>query len=392
MILNDIIKIRKHIHKNPELSGDEVETSKFIINKLNEFGADKVLSNIGMNGVIGIFKGKSDKGKSVLFRAEMDAVNVHETSNHEHKSNKLDISHTCGHDGHMAILLAFASELKQIMSTLPGEVILFFQESEETGQGAKNMIKDTQFKHIEPDFCFAMHNLPQFEKKCIIVKENIMSAASKGVNIKLTGESSHAAKPYEGVNPKNILIQILEDIDKISEHYNEENESSYITTTFAQLGTAINYGITPGNALIAATMRSQEQKIIDQISDDIKKRVIEICNNTIVNPHIEWVEEFPGVNNNINCVNIIRDSAKDLNLKIHECNFPFNWSEDFSYITQKFPGALFGIGAGLDHPFCHNPEYDFPDDIIETSLNMYKKIIQKILRPREKEPYIPEFL
>ncbi|PKP14278.1 MAG: amidohydrolase, partial [Bacteroidetes bacterium HGW-Bacteroidetes-23] len=190
--LESLIRFRKELHKNPELSGKEIETAKRIVSFLEQYPPDEMQTNVGGTGIIAVYKGV-EEGKSILFRSELDALPIKETNSFEHISIKNNVSHKCGHDGHTAILCGLASELHH-QRPEKGNVILLFQPAEENGSGAEKVANDDNFKNYKPDFVFALHNLPGFDKNQIVVKDDTFSCAVKSIIIRLKGKIAHAAE------------------------------------------------------------------------------------------------------------------------------------------------------------------------------------------------------
>ncbi len=166
--IDELIKLRKDLHCNPELSGKEKNTSAKIKNFISQFNPDEVISNIGGNGIAFIFKGK-EEGKTILFRSELDALPISEQNDFEYKSSVENVSHKCGHDGHMTILSGLASLLKNKKPDR-GKVVLLFQPAEETGEGAAKVLEDKKFEQINPDYVFALHNLPGYPAGSVVIK------------------------------------------------------------------------------------------------------------------------------------------------------------------------------------------------------------------------------
>ena len=375
---SDLIEIRKKLHKNPELSGKEKNTSEYIIGILKKLSPDEIITEIGGFGIAAVFDSKKP-GTTIMFRAELDALPIPESNNFSYKSSNTGISHKCGHDGHMTILIGLAGKIKLEISNLKGKIILLFQPAEETAEGAKLVLKDPKFRSLKPDFIFAFHNLPGFEKGSIILRKGIFTSSSKGMIVKLKGESAHAGQPETGNNPVFAMIDIIEGLIAIPQKFTSLNNSALITIIHAKLGERA-FGTSPGDAQVMATFRShkdEDMKIMTQKAISLIKEKAIISN---LDYQIEWVEYFPAIVNNDESVDIIEVAAKNLGKKIICGKNPFAWTEDFSYFTQKFKGAFFGLGSGKNILQLHNSNYDFPDDIIEGGINIFIEIINEIQR------------
>lgn len=374
--LTKLIKLRKEIHRYPELAGNEKDTSKRIIKFAKKFNPDKIISNIGGNGLAIIFKGK-EKGPTVLIRCELDALPIRETNSFSYKSVNENASHKCGHDGHMAIVSGLIPLLSK-NRIKKGKVVLLFQPAEETGQGAEWILKDSKFNQVKPDFVFALHNLPGFEKGEILVREKEFAAASKGMIIKLTGKTSHAAEPEKGINPAPAVSEIISTLISLPGKIKSIKDFSLVTIIHAIIGERA-FGTSPGYAEVMATLRSFKNKDMNFLTRGAKKAVMEISKRYKLKVEISFTEEFPATVNDKTCLGLVKESAKENNLKIREIETPFRWSEDFGHFTNHFKGVLFGLGSGKKQPALHNPDYDFPDEIIEPGVKIFYSLINKIL-------------
>ena len=128
-----------------------------------------------------------------------------------------------------------------------------------------------------------------------------------------------------------------------------------------------------------ATLRSYDDKKLESIKQKITKEISKSAEKFKLEFNIVWVEEFPSTLNDDECVDIVRLAADKLNREVKELNHPLSWSEDFSYYLKEIPGAIFGIGSGINHPSLHNEKYDFPDEIIETGVDFLFQIVKEIV-------------
>lgn len=372
--LNQLITFRKALHRNPELSGQEFETAKKIKAFLSSCNSDEIIENIGGQGIMAVYRG-SKPGKSILLRADIDALPINEINDFEHRSITLNVSHKCGHDGHTAILAGVAQHLG-LCPIKRGCVALLFQPAEETGKGAISILNDLKISDFKIDHVFALHNLPGYRKNAIVIRKQHFAAASKGMIIRLTGKTSHAANPEHGISPALALAEIIRYFSELSSTKEGFNDFKLITVIHARLG-EIAFGTSPGYAEVMATLRSFRNDDMQKITDDAKLFVELIADKYGLNEKIEWVEEFPASVNDNDCVELIKEVSVENNFSIIEIPEPFRWSEDFGHFLLKYPGALFGIGSGKLHPPLHNPEYDFPDEIIKTGVSIFEGIIRK---------------
>lgn len=377
--LASLTLLRKELHKYPEVSGKEINTAKRIVSFLENYPPDELIENIGATGILAIYNGKR-AGKTVLFRCEIDALPITETNSFNYRSVNKGVSHKCGHDGHMAILCGLAIELDQ-QRPETGIAILLFQPAEEDGSGALKVLTDSKFSY-KPDFVFALHNIPGYQKNQILVKENTFSCAVNSLVIKLNGVTSHAAEPHMGINPALALAKITTSFNAlIQADVNKEN-FYLITPIYSKMGKKA-YGVSAGDAEIHFTVRSDSNKQMKFIEEELEKQARNIAKEFNLQCTIEWTQKFYANENNFDAVEHIKNATHFLNWNYLQKEVPFTWGEDFGLFTHQFPGAMFGLGSGTTSPALHNPDYDFPDEIIPTGIALFHQISKQILNAHE---------
>lgn len=364
------VELRRKLHKHPDLSHKEHNTSQIIRQMLVSFKPDKLI-DWGETGLLCVFSGKKP-GLTVMFRAEMDGLPIEEKSDLEYKSESLGVSHVCGHDGHMVMLLGLVENLS-FNRPVKGSVVILFQPAEEVGEGAAEFVIHPCFNKIKPDMVYALHNIPGEERNKIFVKSGNITAASKGLTLFLKGKTSHAAEPEKGVSPVNALSEIIRKMNKLQLEYNNSNANIWITIVHILLGENA-FGTSPGDAEVRMTLRSFDNETMDRLCKQVKLVLKEVAQNEKLDYSISYSEIFPATFNNVDCVNVIKKAANMCKLEVESLSNPYRWSEDFGYLTQKVKGGFFGIGSGLSQPALHNPDYDFPDNILESGIDMFVAI------------------
>ena len=368
-------KVRKELHQHPEISGEEYETQKKIKAFLTN-NASCTIVEVAQTGLVAVFEGK-ENGKTIMLRADIDALPIQEINTFQHQSKNKGVSHKCGHDGHTAILLGVANRLTKY-PIKKGKVLLLFQPSEENGNGAKMVLNDPFFKNTNIDFAFALHNLPGFEKHEIVVKSEIFTSNVKSVAIQLNGKTAHAAEPEKGYNPANAIATILTFAEKESKNLSNSPDFILITPVYVTMGEKA-YGVSAGYGEVHFTLRSWDTKLIEEKRKKLEKFLAQLEQKYSLKIEASWFEEFYSNTNDNEAVSIIKKSAEKQNLSINEIKTPFKWGEDFGLFTQKHKGAMFGLGAGKDTPALHNPDYDFPDDITMTGVHLFYSIAKEVL-------------
>lgn len=374
-IEQELIEKRKYFHAHPELSGHEINTAKKIMSYLRDSTSAQILS-IGNNGVVAIFDSKQT-GKTVMLRADTDALAIQETNTFTHKSKSPNISHKCGHDGHITIMLGVAMALEKYPME-EGKVILLWQPSEENGKGAQAILKDDFFTDNSIDYVFALHNLPGIKKNQIILSKNFFTAHVKSMIIKLEGKTAHAAEPENGNNPALAISRIIQYCEEITNNCPGNQSFFLITPVSINVGSE-DYGISAGKGEIHLTIRSwlpetfekNCNKLIDYINRESEKNILK---NTIT-----WTHEFHANKIDPEALDLLEQMLKKQKLDYQFHKHPFKWGEDFGFFTEKYKGAMFGIGSGLESPALHNPDYDYPDEITSTAITVFYNLLKEIL-------------
>ena len=375
-MLKQLIKLRKELHSMPELSGDECKTAKRIVEELKKCDPDELIEEVGGTGVMARYSSKeATSNKTIIFRAELDAIAVQEGSGVSHQSNNRGVMHGCGHDGHMAIIAGLARQLKE--NPPHGvDVILLFQPAEETGEGAERVLNDKRFQKIDIDLAFALHNLPGYIENLVVIKRGVFASASTGVEIEFRGKSSHAAYPEKGINPSRNMIDFIQTVDTALEEFRSANRLNKAVNTFIRLGKPA-FGISPGTGRIGFTLRSPDETSLDAAVSMLRDLADKAGQDFEGEVDSRVVEPFAATVNNNEGVDRVMQAAKSNGLKVEELSTPFSWSEDFGEFGKKCPITLFGLGAGMNHPHLHSESYDFNDELIETGISIFADIIDQ---------------
>lgn len=371
--LNELIAFRKQLHQYPEVSGNEHQTQQCILSFLSNAGIEGV--PIGGTGVMVVFD-SNVPGKTIMLRSDHDALPIEEVNDFEYKSVHQGVSHKCGHDGHTAIMCGVAKYFKNYPPK-KGRVVLIFQPAEENGEGAKAVLNDANFSYT-PDIAIALHNIPGYEKNRVIYRVGSFTAAAKSIIIRLDGKTSHAAEPEKGINPAPAIADMIQLFEKESQPLLDREDFALTTPVHIQMGER-SYGVSAGHGEVHYTLRTWNNETMDRLTERILTSIEAISNKYGLRSAISWTEEFDANQNSETAVKLIEDAIATNDLSFEIRSTPFKWGEDFGLFTKQFGGAMFGIGSGIDCPALHNPDYDFPDEIIATGINMFTSITEKAL-------------
>jgi amidohydrolase len=365
-----IASVRRDIHAHPELCFEEVRTADVIAAKLAEWGIP-MHRGLGTTGVVGIVKSGSSS-RAIGLRADMDALPMTEFNKFAHASTYAGKMHACGHDGHVAMLLAAAQHLAKNRN-FDGTVYLIFQPAEEGGGGAREMIKDGLFEQFPMQAVFGMHNWPGAPVGTFALSAGPVMASSNEFKITIHGRGSHAALPHESLDPVPIACQMVQAFQTIVSRNLKPVEAGVISVTMIHAGEATN--VVPDSCELQGTVRTFSMGVLDMIESRMKT----IAENTSAafgaTCEFEFVRNYPPTVNHPAETAFARSVMAQIvapeNVMKQEQTMG---AEDFAYMLQAKPGAYCFIGNGdgshreMGHGagpcMIHNPSYDFNDDLI----------------------------
>lgn len=374
--IEGLIKLRRELHARAELSGMEADTAAYLRKALSNTYPTELREGIAGNGLLAVYD-SGHQGPTVLLRCDMDALPIPEDTDLPYASRDPGSSHRCGHDGHMAIMLGVADSVAG-SGLSRGRALLLFQPSEETGEGAAMVISDRAFADLEIDYAFALHNMPGFPINSVVVRAGPYAAASRGLIVSYHGGFSHAAEPEKGSSPTPAAAFLMLELGRLPQSATALEDNAKVTVIHAKVGSRA-FGTSPGEAVVMATLRSYTEETMKRLAG----RVVDLAENLGdvygLRTETSWTEPFPATINDEGCVRILEKAASGMGLQVIDPGRTFPWSEDFGHFTAKFPGALFGLGAGEDHPNVHSRRYDFPDRILPTGVGIFREILQNLL-------------
>ncbi|MEM5501368.1 amidohydrolase [Ahrensia kielensis] len=370
----ELIDLRHELHRHPEISGEERITATRIVKYLGECNPSQIITELGGHGVAAIFD-SGQVGETILLRCELDALPIIETGEPPYRSTVEGKGHLCGHDGHMSIMIGVAQRLAKNPITR-GRIVLLFQPAEETGVGAPSVIADEKFKAIKPDFAYALHNLPGMPLGHIGVKSGPMCFASEGLKISLFGRTSHASHPEDAVSPMIALIGLIDELTNLPAQLGIDPEHALVTICHASLGEPA-FGITPGDAILMAAFRAENDALQAKLIANAAHCAKAYAEQHGLSSSISYDEKFAACDNNEAAAANIKNAAENLQLPMVRIDKPFRWSEDFGAFSAAGNTALFVLGSGEDCPQLHASNYDFPDSIMITGIDMFEEIARK---------------
>jgi len=371
-MLNELIKLRRILHQYPELSGEESDTAQRIEKFVKHHHETEIIRSIGGEGLAVVYDFLGE-GPTIAIRCELDALPIEEENQFSYRSEIEGVSHKCGHDGHMAIVAGLIFWIRK-QNFKSGKIILLFQPAEENGQGAYRMLEDERIAALNIDYIFALHNIPGEKMHSILLMKKGFSAEVQSCAIKLSGKESHAAEPEKGINPAVTISEIIADLEVLNLNNPYSVNFAVLTPVHINMGQK-SYGISPANGEVHYTIRTWNAEKMKFLKSQITTFVNEKCSLQNVDFTIDWFEHFPAAQNEMTCNKIIKQAAESSNLKLIEKPYPFKFGEDFGWFSKKYKTGMFGLGAGKNTPALHSTNYDFPDELIKTGVDIFKAVI-----------------
>lgn len=361
-VIRAAVNNRRILHKNPELSREEFQTSKFIKEKLEEIGIE-VLEGFTGTSLVGIIRGGMP-GPTIGLRADIDALAIQEKSTKEYKSQISGAMHACGHDGHIAMLLAAGELLYKDRDSISGNIKLIFQSAEEQYGGADNLVKEGVLEDPFVDSVYAIHIWPTLEKGKIGLKEGPLMASSAVFTVNIRGTSCHGAMPQMGKDALVCAAEMVGALQSIISRSVNPLEPAVLTIGKLNAGTAFN--IIPGEAFFTGTVRTTSKEAEDIIEDRMKTIIKGIAEAYDCLATVDYNRIYPVTKNSPRAIEeakkiIKRDIGEGF---IEEILLPTMTAEDFSFYLQERDGAMLLLGS-RDEVYnkpLHHESFDFHDE------------------------------
>jgi amidohydrolase len=377
-----IAAIRRDIHAHPELCFEEVRTADVVAQKLTDWGIP-VHRGLGTTGVVGVVK-NGTSSRAVGLRADMDALPMQEFNTFSHASQHQGKMHACGHDGHVAMLLAAAQHFAKNRN-LDGTVYLIFQPAEEGGGGAREMIKDGLFEQFPMEALFGMHNWPGNAVGKFAVSAGPVMASSNEFKITIRGKGSHAALPHNGIDPVPIACEMVQAFQTIISRNKKPIDAGVVSVTMIHGGEATN--VVPDTCELQGTVRTFTLEVLDLIEQRMKHIAEHVCAAHEAACEFEFVRNYPPTINHAAEAEFARQVMASIvgadNVEVQE---PTMGAEDFAYMLQVKPGAYCFIangdgshremGHGEGPCMLHNASYDFNDELIPLGATYWVRLAE----------------
>lgn len=360
-----LIELREMFHAHPECSGEEKETARRVIEELEKIGGYEIKANVGGYGVLADITG-TKPGPTLVFRADMDGLNITEETGLSCSSVNKGKMHACGHDFHVTMLLGAAKLIKEMQSELAGTIRLCFQPSEECTPrgGSRDMIEGGALENA--DGVFGLHVWPQYPSGLLGTRSGPMMASSDHFYARISGKASHAARPHEGIDALVAGAQFVTTVQHLISRNKNPLHDAVITMGKCSAGSA--YNIVPGYCEIEGTCRTFVKGDQDLIERRLNEVLQGVCMATGCTGELEYQRGYISLVNDVKMTEFVKECGKNLfgEEGVYVPEEPSMAAEDFAFYLDKVPGCFAWLSCSKtpDEAPLHNSKFDPDPEIL----------------------------
>ncbi|MEZ7187631.1 amidohydrolase [Pseudoalteromonas sp. DY56-GL22] len=391
-----VIKWRRHLHQYPELSNREFETAKYVAKHLRSLGLE-VQTGVAHTGVVAKLKG-GKKGPLIALRADMDALPVKEqvdlpfasTQTTEYKGNTVGVMHACGHDNHVAILMAAAESLVKIKEELAGDILFVFQPAEEGAPdgeegGAELMLKEGLFKE-KPEAVFGLHVTSSLNTGQIGFREGPLMASADKFTITVKGRQTHGSRPWNGVDPIVASSQIIMATQTIASRQVDVTKAPSVVS-FGAINGGVRNNIIPDQVEMVGTIRTFDQEMRADIKKRLAKTAEMVAESSGAEAHVHIDHGYPVTVNDVKLTKKMTPTLAGVVGKENLITTPLiAGAEDFSYYALETPGMFFFLGVtpkgqdAVTAPSNHSPHFFTDEKALQLGVNAMTQLVVDYLK------------
>ena len=361
-VFDETVAQRRDFHMHPEVAFEEVRTSRIIADKLEMLGLN-VRRGVAKTGVVAVLEG-AKPGRTVLVRADIDALPIHDEKEVSYRSRVAGKMHACGHDGHAAVLLSVAKILSEHRGELSGRIVFVFQPAEETVGGAEVMIKDGALDGLTPDSSIGLHLSSEYPVGTVALRAGPSMAATDSFRVVVQGSGGHAAKPHHCIDPIVIGARLIGTLQTLVARETDPQDSAVVSMTSFHSGTA--YNIIPETAELKGTLRT----FSPETRAYLKGRIEALCRSEAEaargTADFSWIDTSPAViNNAAMTARVVRVAGGVVGAENILESARTMGGDDMACWLLQAPGCYFFVGgrneaSGADKPH-HHPRFDLDE-------------------------------
>ena len=367
-LLDEVVATRRDLHAHPELGFAEHRTAGIVATRLRALGYD-VHEALGVTGVIGVLKGQAP-GKTVMLRADMDALPMPEETAHAYASREAGKMHACGHDGHVAMLLGAARTIALRRDEICGTIVLCFQPAEEGLGGAKLMVDEGVLERFGVERAYGLHLFSQLETGVLGFREGPFYASSDSIEIRIDGHGGHGAAPHLSVDPILVAAEFIASVQKVVSRQIDPIEPAVVTIGAIHAGTTHN--VIPSYATMLGTVRAFDADVRAKMSERIERVLRGVCDASGASYTFDYQWRYPVTSNDAAQTQYARALAeRTFGAERVITSEKHMGAEDFSFFAERVPACYFVLGSrgGDSTSFPHHHgKFDIDEAALETGV------------------------
>jgi amidohydrolase len=367
----EMVRARRRLHESPELSLLEFDTARFVAETLSALELDEIRTGVGRTGVLGTLRG-GRPGPVSLLRADMDALPIRELNAADYRSKRDGVMHACGHDGHVAILLAAARTLAARRAEVPGTLVFCFQPGEEGAAGNRLMIEDGALENPHVDRTFALHLYSGLDVGTIGVRDGAFFASADEFVLTIRGRGGHGAMPQNSIDPIVAGAHVVTMLQTIVSREIAPKDPAVFTVGQFTSGTTFN--VIPDEAVLKGTVRAFDAGVRASMPDRLRRIAAGLAEALRVEIEVDYRWSYPPTVNAREPNDVVRAVGRRLlgseNVLEHDIVM---WAEDMSFMQELRPGAYFIVGSRGSEASAyphHNARFDIDEGSLDVGYQM----------------------
>jgi amidohydrolase len=369
-IVDEVVATRRDLHVHPELGFEEHRTSALVAERLGELGFE-VHTGIGQTGVVGVLRGMRP-GKTVMLRADMDALPIDEENDVPYRSGTPVHMHACGHDGHVAMLLGAARVVATRRDEVAGTVCFLFQPAEEGKGGAKAMVADGVLERFGIERAYGLHLASSHPVGQVGLRAGPFYASSDSIEITIEGKGGHGAAPHLSIDPVYVASQFVVAVQQVVSRQVDPIEPAVVTIGAINGGTTHN--VIPSRVRLLGTVRAFDADVRARMSERIERVLRGVCESSGATYDFTYLWRYPVTSNDAEQTRYTRALAERVVGTERVAEVPkLMGAEDFSFFAERVPACFFTIGSngGPNSAFPHHhARFDIDETALETGVRM----------------------
>lgn len=381
-LTGETVRLRRDFHQHPEVGFEEFRTAGIVAERLRQLGLE-VKTGVAGTGVVGLLRGQMD-GRTLMIRADIDALSIQETNTAEYASANEGVSHACGHDAHTAMLLTTAGILSRHRTQLTGNVKFVFQPAEERARGAAPMVREGVLENPTVDAAIGLHVWNEMPVGKVGLRVGPMMAAVDFFQIDVLGKGGHGAMPHQTADPIIAAAQVITALQTITSREVPPTKTAVVSVCRVSGGTVAN--IIPSKVQMAGTARSFDKEIRESLPGRIERVVKGVTSALQCDYEFSYSNQCPATVNDEVMTELVRSVAQSVvgaeNVLVAEQT---TGGEDMSYFLEEVPGCYFFLGSnnkktGLSNPH-HSPNFDIDESCLPLGVEILSKTALAYLSP-----------